>query len=216
MTTQILKCSICSHKWVPALSKRETACPNCVHIEKHGISLRQAAEKKRLEQVRKMAERAQAKQAGMPPKKRPAIPNFSEKGLAKAKAVADAKKRIKSAAKEGAFYECQGCLKWFKVIDASHKIPLSQNENLAASEDNMTLLCRGCHSAWENGTVMEMIDLHCFVSDMQYLYEHDGERFHKIFFRMMDEYERTGSPKLKKVITQLESFWVKDSENEEL
>lgn len=215
MDNPLRKCEVCKWKWMPAASKRVVECPNCAAKEKTGESLAEKALRKKLESVKRMAERAQLKSQNMLPKKKPVIPNFSEKGLAKAKAVTAMKKELKRDAVDGAYYECKGCLNYFAVIDASHKIPLSQNTKLAAEKGNVTLLCRSCHNAWENGTVAQMIALKCFVADMQYLYANDNERFHKIFYRLLDEFEKTLNQKLEKVIIKLESFGSGDDENQD-
>lgn len=212
----IVVCPVCRYQYQHARSKRSGNCPNCAHIERHGESIFEKKKRKHLESMKRMYERAEQKAKNAPVKKKAVIPNFSAKGLEQAKKVKAAKQRLRNESIDGAFYECQGCKRYFKNVDGSHKIPLSQSTKHAAEEDNITLLCRDCHNKWENGTVMQMITLKCFVSDMEYLYIHDKPRFHKIFFRMLDEYEQNESPALEKAISKLESFHEDDEQNDEL
>lgn len=201
-------CDKCNHKYAPAKSKRVNACPNCVHIEKHGESIKDAMRRKQAEQQEKWRKKAAERQKSKP---RTKIPAMSAKGRKKAVAVAEMKRELKEDAAEGEFVQCQGCSRHFKGIDASHKVPLSQSIALSAEAKNVTLLCRDCHNKWEHGTVMQMIELECFVEDMHYLFDMDPERFWKIFYRCLDEFEKTGNKKLGTIIIKMESF---DAESE--
>lgn len=208
--TKMVMCGICRHQYVPAKSKRVNACPNCVHIEKHGESIKDAMRRKQAEQQEKWRKKAAERERSKP---RTKIPAMSAKGRKKAVAVAEMKRELKEDAAEGAFVECRGCYMYFKGIDASHKVPLSQSIALSAEAKNVTLLCRDCHNKWEHGTVMEMIELKCFVDDMHYLFDMDPERFWKIFHRCLDEFERAGNKKLGRIIALLEAFEADDYES---
>ena len=166
-------CPTCNYQYQPAPSKRLKTCPNCAHAAKFGETI---FEKK----WRKHAE----KQRATPPK-RYVIPNRSEKGKRKEAEIQAAKSKLKSEARDGAFTECGGCGKHFKRVDASHKVRVSQSAQLAASPGNIRLLCRDCHTVWENGTVLELIKLRCFLEDMEYLAVYDWKRFFRLYCRVV-------------------------------
>ena len=202
----IATCDVCQYQYMPAKSKREQCCPNCVHIEKYGESIFAMKKRKQKEQHEKWQKRAAEKAALKPVVARPKIDRLSEKGKRKAAAVSIMKNEAKKDALEGEFVQCRGCDQYFKTIDASHKVPESKSIALASNPNNITLLCRDCHSKWENGTVPKMIELKCFVDDMHYLFDMDPERFWKIFYRCTDEYEKSPTPKLRRIISKMEAF----------
>jgi len=166
-------CPTCNYQYQPAPSKRIKTCPNCAHVKQHGESI---FEKK----WREYREKQKAT-----PTKRYVIPNRSAKGKIRESEIQAAKSKLKSEARDGAFTECDGCWKHFKSLDASHKVPVSQSSQLAASHENIRLLCRGCHTAWENGTVLELIKLRCFLEDMEYLAVYDWKRFFRLYCRVV-------------------------------
>jgi len=167
-------CPTCNTQYQPAPSKRLKTCPNCAHVEKYGETI---FEKK----WRAHVEKQKAK-----PHKKCLIPSRSANGKKKEAKIQAAKSKLKSESMDGSFTECGGCGKHFKSVDASHKVPVSQSGELAAVPANIRLLCRGCHTAWENGTVLELVKLHCFVEDMEYLAAWDWERFCNVYYRVLD------------------------------
>jgi len=166
-------CPTCNYQYQPAPSKRLKTCPNCAHAAKYGETI---FEKKWREY--------REKQKATPPK-RYAIPSRSEKGKRKEAEIQAAKSKLKSEARDGAFTECGGCGKYFKRVDGSHKVPVSQSGKLAAVPENIRLLCRNCHTVWENGTVPELIKLRCFLEDMEYLAMYDWKRFFRLYCRVV-------------------------------
>jgi len=202
----IVTCDVCQYQYMPAKSKREQCCPNCAHIEKYGESIFAMKKRKQKEQHEKWRKKAQEKRKLNPPTPRPKIAMRSEKGKVIARKVAEMKAEVKMEALDGEYAECKGCGRHFQTIDASHKVPLSQSLALAANPENITLLCRDCHMKWENGTVPQMIELDCFVDDMHYLFDMDPERFWKIFYRCTDEWEKSPTPKLGRIISKMEAF----------
>jgi len=166
-------CPTCNYQYQPAPSKRLKTCPNCAHIEQHGESIFETKWREYRE-----------KQRATPPK-RYVIPSRSAKGKRKEAEIQAAKSKLKSEARDGAFTECGGCGKHFKRVDASHKVPVSQSCKLAAVPENIRLLCRDCHTVWENGTVMELIKLRCFLEDMEYLAVYDWKRFFRVYCRIL-------------------------------
>ena len=149
--------------------------------------------------------KSQARQA-LNPKPAYKIPARSKKGAKQEREVSATKKKLKSEAMEGGHVQCQGCLKHFGTIDASHIIPISQSSALAADPANITLLCRECHQRFENGTVPQMIELRCFVRDLGYMFRHDNARFWNIHYRLLEEYNERPTPKLERVLGKLEKF----------
>jgi len=202
----IVSCDVCRYQYIPAKSKREARCPNCEHIKKHGESIFAEKNRKQNEQRMKWQKKAIDKQRLKPPQPRPKIAAMSEKGKIAARKVSEMKAEAKTEAADGNYVQCKGCKRHFQTIDASHKVPLSQSLALAANPENITLLCRDCHLKWENGTVPKLIELDCFVDDMRYLFDADPERFWKIFYRCLDEYGKSPTPKLERIISKLESF----------
>jgi len=171
---QVHTCQTCNYQYQPAPSKRLKTCPNCAHAAKYGETIFE----------KKWREHAQKQKAT--PTKRYVIPSRSVKGKKKEAEIQAAKSKLKSEARDGAFTECDGCGKHFKRVDGSHKVPVSQSGKLAAVPENIRLLCRDCHNAWENGTVPELINLRCFLEDMEYLAVYDWKRFCNVYRRIRD------------------------------
>ena len=197
MELMITTCPACDHVYRPAKSKRVQTCPNCAQIEKTGESITETARRK----ARESMERSRLKSNAEHP-----IKNRSVKGAKQEREVSATKKKLKSEAMEGGHVQCQGCLKHFGTIDASHIIPISQSSALAADPANITLLCRECHQRFENGTVPQMIELRCFVRDLGYMFRHDNARFWNIHYRLLEEYNERPTPKLERVLGKLEKF----------
>lgn len=196
-------CPKCLFTYPIAKSKRANPCPNCASIEKTGKSLKEIAREKHRESMERLRLKSQEKQkqkVRLPA----ALAKFSKKGKRQALQIAATKNKLKREAAEGEFCECEGCGGFFKSLDASHIIPLSQSSALASDPDNITLLCRGCHTAFENGTVPQMIKLKCFVRDMTTMFEFDNSRFWNIFYRLRDEWILRPTPKLSAVLDKLE------------
>lgn len=197
-------CIKCDYTYYPAPSKRAGRCPNCEHIARHGVSIEEAKRAKQKQYRETSQRRAEEKMRLAPPKQSKPIPKFSRKGKSQAIEVAATKKQLKLEATDGQEYaQCEGCTKWFKGLDASHKIPLSQSSALASDPNNIRLLCRDCHNKWENGTMTQMAELEIFEEDMLYLLDMDPERFWKLYHRLVDEADNTQNPKL---ITIIESI----------
>lgn len=184
-------CPDCSYQYMPAPSKRSGRCPNCEHVERHGVSIFQAQKAKRLEQQRAN------------PSKAYTIPKRSAKGKAKAAEIARVTTSLKSEAREGDFLQCGGCGEYHKRLDASHKIPLSQSIALSAEPENIRLLCRSCHDVWEHWQMPALVSLHCFFEDMEYLRANDLERFFKIYFVVGEYAERNPSRHMLLVLVRL-------------
>lgn len=200
-----ITCPDCSHVYPIAKSERTNPCPNCASIEKTGKSLKEIAREKSRASLEKSRLKSQERQAKKP-KAAYKIPKFSAKGAKQSKAVAATKKELTEAALDGSFCQCEGCGGFFDTIDRSHKIPLSKSSELAAMPGNIRLFCRECHLRWESTNAVQMIELNCFVSDMEFLLDFDPERFWKIHFRLVDEYNVRPTPKLGRVISELEKF----------
>lgn len=199
-------CPACKEPIQIAPSKRIQVCKNCLSIARTGKSLKEIAREKHREWSERSRLKFKAKQAGRP-KSNYVIPARSAKGAKRAMEVTAIKVKVKTEAADGqSFVECAGCGNFFSGLDGSHKVQLSKSSELASEERNIRLLCRKCHSAWGEGTVAEMIELRCFCEDMAYLLDFDPERFWKIHFRLVDEYNARPTPKLGRVISKLESL----------
>lgn len=196
-------CPVCSHPIQVAPSKRVQTCKNCASIASTGFSLKEISAQKQKQWQERSRLKSKAKQAEKP-KKTYTIKSRSEKGAKREREIAKTKTEMKRAALDGSFVECQGCGNFFDVIDASHIIPVSQSKKLASNPKIMSLLCRGCHTCFENGSVPEMIKLKCFVKDMTTMFEFDNSRFWNIFYRLRDEWLLRPTPKLSAVLDKLE------------
>ena len=188
-------CPTCNTQYQPAPSKRLKTCPNCAHAAKFGETIFE----------KKWREHAQ-KQKATPPK-RYVIPNRSAKGNKKEAEIQAAKSKLKSESRDGAFTECGGCGKHFKMVDASHKVPVSQSGKLADVPENIRLLCRGCHTVWENGTVLELIKLRCFLEDMEYMAVYDWKRFCNVYHRVRDCFILTASKPVEAALRSLTGIY---------
>lgn len=198
-----IKCEICSYEYVPAPSKRAGRCPNCEHIARHGKSIEDVRREKNKKYQLNSKKRAEEKMKGKAPKQY-TIPKFSKKGAQQANRVRAIKNELKHKHTEGEEYgQCEGCLRYFKGLDASHKVPLSQSIALASEPENIRLLCRECHNKWEHGTVHQIIQLECFEEDMLYLLDMDPERFWKIYYRLETQWLSDQNPTILDIMNRL-------------
>ena len=199
-------CPECSFTYRIAPSKRTNPCPNCLSIQRTGETLQDKACRKAKAAMERSRIKSHEKQKANPKQKTP-LPKFSEKGARQAREVARVKVKVKTEAADGqSFVECAGCGGFFSGLDGSHKVQLSKSSELASDANNIRLLCRGCHSKYGEGSVQEMLELKCLVDDLKYLFDFDPERFWKIHFRLVDEYNVRPTPKLERVLSKLEKF----------
>ena len=197
-------CPECTFLYQLAPSKRVSPCPNCASIEKTGKSLKEIALEKHRESMERSRLKSKAK-SDLRPKTVYVIKNRSAKGAKQEREISKTKTEMKRKATDTGFAQCEGCGGFFKSLDASHIIPLSQSSELASIPGNIRLLCRCCHNAWEgNGTVAELIALKCFLPDMRYLFENDKSRFYNILDRLLREYNARPTPKLGMIFDKLE------------
>lgn len=198
-------CQTCHEPIVIAPSKRVQVCKNCQSIYRTGFSLKEIARQKAKESMERSRLKSKAKQ-DLKPKPTYTIPTRSAKGAKQERQISATKTKLKREALEAGHIECQGCGGYFKGIDGSHIVPVSQSSALASDPNNITLLCRGCHNLWEYGYAHEMIELKCFVKDMRYMFDKDNARFWNIHTRLVEEYNLRPTPKLDRVISKLERF----------
>ena len=201
----IVSCPTCKEVYRPAKSKRESPCTNCLSIEKTGKSLKEIAREKHRESMERSRLRSKAK-SDLKPKTVYVIKNRSAKGAKQEREITKVKRELTEAALDGGFCQCEGCGGFFDTIDRSHKIPLSKSSELAAMPGNIRLFCRECHLRWESSNAVQMIELNCLVEDMQFLLDFDPERFWKIHFRLIDEYNARPTHKLGRLISELEKL----------
>ncbi len=198
-------CPKCSFPIPVAKSRRVQVCKNCKSISETGKSLKEIAREKHRESMERSRLRSKAK-SDLKPKTVYVIKNRSAKGEKQEREVSKTKTELKRAALDGGFVQCCGCLNFFDVIDASHIVPVSQSSALASNPANITLLCRQCHTVWENMVLPQVVDLACFLEDMKYLYRADNGRFWRLFQKMLDYHEKVPTPKLERVLGKIEKF----------
>jgi len=198
-------CPECTFLYKIALSKRVSPCPNCKSIATTGFSLKEIAKQKAKASMEKSRLKSKAK-SDLKPKPTYVIPKISEKGKRQAKEVEATKRKLKQGAKQDGYTECQGCGKFVKQIEGSHKIPLSRSIALASEKENIKLLCGECHPIWEHLKLPDVVDLTCFLEDMRYLYSVDYGRFCRLFQKILDFHEKTPTAKVGRVIKEIEKF----------
>lgn len=197
-------CPKCSFPIQVAPSKRVQVCKNCQSIAKTDKSLKEIALEKHRESMEKSRLKSKAK-SDLKPKTTYVISNRSAKGARLEREITKVKRELKRKATDTGFSQCEGCGGFFKSLDASHIVPLSQNSELASDPNNIRLLCRGCHEAWEgNRSVAELIALKCFIPDMRHLFDNDKSRFYNILDRLLREYNARPTPKLGMIFDKLE------------
>ena len=198
-------CPTCKEPIRIAPSKRVQVCKNCLSIARTGKSIKEIAREKHRESMERSRLKAIEKER-LKPKAVRAMAKFSAKGAKQAREITKTKIELTEAALDGGFCQCEGCGGFFDTIDRSHKIPLSQSSELAAMPGNIRLFCRECHLRWESSNAVQMIELNCLVEDMQFLLDFDPERFWKIHFRLIDEYNARPTHKLGRLISELEKL----------
>ena len=198
-------CPACSFPIQVAPSKRIQTCKNCKSIARTGFSLQEIAAQKQKEWKERSRLKAKTKQ-DLKAKSDYRIPARSAKGKQQAKEVEATKIKLKQAAKQDGFTECQGCGKFVKQIEGSHKIPLSRSIALASEEENIRLLCGECHPLWEHLDLPDVVDLNCFLEDMLYIFRVDNDRFWRLFQKILDFHEKTPTAKVGRAIKVIEKF----------
>lgn len=185
----IEKCNICNHEWIPSASKRKGRCPNCEHIERHGITLFESERRKRQETADKMRERSIQKQKDKPVVQHK-INKVSKKQAVRNQKLKKVKDELKTDGLDGEFVECEGCGNYFDTIDASHTVGIPHNQGLILVKANMRRYCRQCHMDWESGLPEKLILLKCFMEDMEFLYHNHEEKFWKLYYKFADQPEK--------------------------
>lgn len=133
------------------------------------------------------------------------INHFSKKGKIAHDELTEIKKQIRATAEDMNTRFCQGCGNGSVALDCSHILSVGQRPDLANDKDNISLLCRCCHVKHESLHIPFMIQLNCFESDLKYLYENDQQKFHKVFFKLLDYIEANPSDKkAEKILKNLE------------
>jgi hypothetical protein len=65
-------------------------------------------------------------------------------------------------------YYCQGNGSIPFLLDCSHIISVKQRKDLALEKENIQLLSRESHQIWESFDLSKMVELNCFVDNMEY------------------------------------------------
>lgn len=198
-------CPTCKEPIRIAPSKRVQVCKNCLSIARTGKSIKEIAREKHREWSERSRLKSRAKQ-DLKPKKNYVIPARSAKGAKRESEVKATKQKLKQEAKQDGWIECQGCGKFVKQIDGSHKIPLSRSIALASEKENIRLLCGECHPIWEHLRLPEAVDLACFLEDMLYVFRVDNDRFWRLFKKMLDFHEKMPTAKVGRAIKEIEKF----------
>jgi hypothetical protein len=81
-------------------------------------------------------------------------------------------------------YYCKGCGISYLGLDKSHILSVGQFKGLELDAENIDLLCRDCHNAWESGDIQRQGELLCFERYLLYTQKHSDEYFSKLIHKM--------------------------------
>ena len=81
---------------------------------------------------------------------------------------------------------CEGCCKYTGGLQYSHIISVGQRKDLELHPQNHNMLCQKCHEDWESYNPERLLALAVFYPNMEFIREHDTEKFWKIYFKFND------------------------------
>lgn len=102
------------------------------------------------------------------------------------KALQALKNSIRIDEKQNGTYYCKGCGRSEKHLDRSHILSVKHRKDLELVRENINLLCRTCHSAWESNLIHKMAALYCFEKDLLFIKTNDVGRYNKIILMIND------------------------------
>ena len=194
-----------------------------IYYEQHGCTCLSEKERNKIEKKKenwrnmqaRAAEKARLKRLELKGNKTPVYQNkatqkpikqISEKQKAINAAMSEMKRDIVEHAINTNQYYCHGCNVETLRLDCSHKLSIAQRPDLALKKKNITLLCRKCHVIWEGWDISKMIELNCFIEDLEYIYKKDSETFNKILFKLLDHFNKYPYPSTAKILKKIEQF----------
>lgn len=90
------------------------------------------------------------------------------------------KQKIELEAIQNNEYFCWGCGNAKGGLDKSHILSVGQRKDLELIKANINLFCRKCHSDWESGDLIKMLNLNSFEKDLQFIKENDTKVYNKL------------------------------------
>lgn len=81
-------------------------------------------------------------------------------------------------------YYCKGCGTSKDGLDKSHILSVGKYKHLELVKDNIQLLCRSCHLAWESNNIDKMMKLNCFEDNLLIIKRYDLETYRKLVTKM--------------------------------
>lgn len=182
------KCNNCDqHK--PIVNKKYNLCDDCNFARLHqgktrGEVYKERADKKFAEQitsdsVKKFGIRLRPSlKINSKPK---AVKQQTEKQKIRQTLLSQLKREIEEKAVQENKYYCWGCGTSGIGLDKSHILSVKHRKDLELEEKNINLFCRKCHSDWESGDILRMLNLNSFEEDLMFIKQNDSGRYNKIF-----------------------------------
>ena len=161
-----MNCNGCD-KPRPIVNKKYGLCGDCVFEKNHGgksraevYAARSAAKPQKVYQIKT--------------KSKPKQQTAKEKVVKDA--LSELKNQIRIDAAQDNMYYCWGCGHTDK-LDCSHILSVGRYKHLELDRANINLFCRDCHRTWESGVLEKIGELHTFKTDLDYIKQHDFQRF---------------------------------------
>lgn len=189
-----MPCNNCN-KEKPIANKKYNLCSDCNSIRLTGSSLQERQQQSALKYQQKALQRFRSKvteetNSYVPniainwDKKRTPIRKQTSKDAKVKSALSELKKAIELEAVQNNEYYCAGCGKSHVGLDKSHLLSVGQFKYMELVKANIQLMCRTCHQIWEMGTIDQQLDLHCFVDNLIFIYQHDLTSYNKFITRI--------------------------------
>jgi len=101
-------------------------------------------------------------------------------------ALSELKTQIELEAVQNDEYFCNGCGVSYPGLDKSHILSVGQRKDLELFKENIQLMCRTCHMKWESWNIQQMITLHCFERNLEFIKEWDIETYNKLTTKLAE------------------------------
>lgn len=186
-----MHCNGCN-KAKPIANKKYNLCSDCNSIRLTGSSLQERQQQSALKYQQKALQRFRSRVTEETDtvitrtleKKRKPVRQQTKKESGIKSQLSLVKKEIELEAVQNNEYYCQGCGSSHVGLDKSHILSVGQFKHLELVKANIQLLCRSCHMVHESGTIEQQINLHCFISNIIFIYFYDTTQYNKFITRL--------------------------------
>lgn len=169
-----MACSGCN-KDLPIQNKKYNLCSSCVFEKNHGGKSRGEVYMKRASE--RPIKIYQLKSSGRPRQQ-------TKKEAVVKNELSALKTQIDLEAIQSDSYYCSGCGVSYVGLDHSHILSVGQFKELELDRENIDLLCRDDHMAWESGEIDRQVKLLCFERYLQYIQSKSSEFYSKLLHKM--------------------------------